>query len=194
MQLYKQLLLAALVAGLVGFSTTVSAGDGGYYPPQYGQGDGYDYAPVTEVIPVYNDVQVRTPRTQCWDEQVAYRQPNSPAGAVIGGLIGAALGNKLGKHGHRGHHGRRYYRHHRGASTVAGAAVGALVGNEISRANAPTRYGTEQRCQVVDEFTTHRELIGYDVRYRYNGRHYMTRTDSHPGDRIRVRVDVSPAW
>lgn len=191
MQLYKQLIVGALVAGLVGFSAWASAGDRGYYPDY---GESYDFAPVTSATPIYTDVQVREPRTQCWDQQVAYRQPASPAGAVIGGLIGAALGNKLGKHGH---HGRRYHRrhgHHRGASTVAGAAVGALVGNQISRANAPTQYVTEQRCQVVDEFTTRRELVGYDVRYFYNGREYLTRTDQHPGDRIRVRVDVSPAY
>ncbi|MFC6632298.1 glycine zipper 2TM domain-containing protein [Microbulbifer taiwanensis] len=189
MQLYKQLLAGALVAALVGFSARASAGDSGYYPD-----DGYDYAAVTEVTPIYTDVQVRTPRTQCWDEQVAYQQPVSPAGTVIGGLIGAAIGNNLGKRGHRGRHHYRHYRHQRGASTVAGAAVGALVGNQISRASAPTRYVTEQRCQVVDEFVTHRELVGYDVRYRYNGREYLTRTDQHPGDRIRVRVDVSPAF
>ncbi|WP_323844894.1 glycine zipper 2TM domain-containing protein [Microbulbifer magnicolonia] len=190
MQLYKQLLAGAVVAALVGFSACAGAGDSGYYPYP-GADEGYDYANVTEVTPVYTDVQVRTPRTQCWDEQVAYQQPASPAGAVIGGLIGAAIGNNLGK---GGHHRRHYYRHHRGASTVAGAAVGALVGNQISRANAPTQFVTEQRCQVVDEFTTRRELIGYDVRYRYNGRHYLTRTDQHPGDKIRVRVDVSPAF
>ncbi len=189
MKLYKQLLIAALVAGLVGFSAWASAGDSGYYYPD----DGYDYAPVTGVTPIYTDVQVRTPRTQCWDEQVAYRQPGSPAGALIGGLIGAAVGNKAGRHGH--HHGWRYHhRGNRGAATVAGAAVGALIGSEISRANAPTQFVTEQRCQVVDEFTTQRELVGYDVRYRYNGREYLTRTDQHPGDRIRVRVDVTPAW
>lgn len=191
MELYKQLVVGLLVAGLVGFSAWASAGDGGYYGG-YG-GDGYDYAPVTEVIPVYQEVQVRSPRTQCWDEQIVYKQPRSAAGAVIGGLIGAAIGNKVGRHGH--HHGWRYHRRgNRGAATVAGAAVGALVGNEISRANAPAQYGTQQRCQVVDEFTTRRDLVGYDVRYNYNGREYMTRTDRHPGDRIRVRVDVTPAW
>ncbi|MBB3063355.1 glycine zipper 2TM domain-containing protein [Microbulbifer rhizosphaerae] len=189
MQIRKNLLFAGLVAGLVGFSTTAAAGDYGYYPGDYG--DSYDYARVTDVTPVYTDIQVREPRTRCWDEQVAYRQPGSPAGAVIGGLIGAAIGNKAGGHGHRGRH---YYHHSRGASTVAGAAVGALLGNEISRASAPTQYAIEQRCQVVDEYTTRRELVGYDVRYRYNGRHYMTRTDRHPGDRIRVRVDVAPAF
>lgn len=192
MSLRKPFLAAALVAAFIGFSAAASAGPNGYYPYP-GPDDGYDYAPVTEVIPVHRDIQVRTPRTQCWNEQVAYRQPSSPAGALIGGLIGAAIGNKAGRHGH---HGRRYYHHHsnRGAATLAGAAVGAVIGSSVSRANAPVQYGTQQRCQVVDEFTTQREIVGYDVRYHYNGREYLTRTDRHPGDRIRVRVDVSPAW
>lgn len=33
---------------------------------------------------------------------------------------------------------------------------------------------------------------GYNVTYEYAGRRYQTRTDYHPGDRIRVRVDVRP--
>jgi hypothetical protein len=32
----------------------------------------------------------------------------------------------------------------------------------------------------------------YDVTYEYAGRQYVTRTDHHPGDRMRVRVDVRP--
>ena len=32
----------------------------------------------------------------------------------------------------------------------------------------------------------------YDVTYEYNGRQYTRRMDYHPGDRVRVRVDVSP--
>ncbi|WP_444944693.1 glycine zipper 2TM domain-containing protein [Microbulbifer sp. ZKSA006] len=183
MQLYKQLIAGMAVAALVGLSSTANAGPQGY------AADGYDYARVTEVIPVYTDVQVITPTTQCRDEQVAYRAPTSPAGTVVGGLIGAAIGNNLGDHGHRG----RHHSHHRGGATVAGALVGALVGNQISRANAPVHYATESRCQVVDQYSTRRELVGYDVRYRYNGQVYLTRTDHHPGDRIRVRVAVSPA-
>lgn len=193
MQLHNKLLIAGLVAGLVGFSALAAAGDSGYYPhTQYGYSDPYDYARVTQVIPVYQDIQVRRPVTQCWDQQVAYRQPSSPAGAVIGGLVGAVVGNKLAKSSGRRH--PYYHRPHRGASTVAGAAMGALVGNEISRANAPTSYGTAQRCQVVEEFTSERQLVGYDVSYTYNGQSFMTRTDRHPGDRIRVRVDVTPAY
>src|SRR5690606_24831428 len=81
-----QLAFAGLTATLVGVSAHVAAGDSGYYPD-----DGYDYAAVTAVIPVYNDVQVVEPRTQCWDQTVTYQQP-SPAGAIIGGLIGLPSG------------------------------------------------------------------------------------------------------
>jgi uncharacterized protein YcfJ len=35
-------------------------------------------------------------------------------------------------------------------------------------------------------------VVGYDVTYEYMGRQFVTRTDYHPGDRIRVRVDVRP--
>jgi hypothetical protein len=35
-------------------------------------------------------------------------------------------------------------------------------------------------------------LQGYDVTYEYANRTYRTRTNYHPGDRIRVRVDVQP--
>ena len=33
---------------------------------------------------------------------------------------------------------------------------------------------------------------GYEVTYRYRGEVYRTTTDYHPGDRIRIRVDVTP--
>ena len=32
----------------------------------------------------------------------------------------------------------------------------------------------------------------YDVTDEYNGRRYTRRMDYHPGERVRVRVDVSP--
>lgn len=186
-QLVKWLAFAAFTAVLVGLSTTSAAGESGYYAGN----DGYDYAMVTGVTPIYNDIQVVEPRTHCWDQTVTYQQP-SPAGAIIGGLLGAAVGRNLGK-GH-GHHRRYHHRGSRGASTVAGAAVGAVIGSSISRSTAPVQYGTEQRCEVVEEVSTRRELIGYDVNYRYNGQEFITRTDRHPGDRIRVRVDVTPVW
>lgn len=187
-RIVKQLAFAGLTAAFVGLSATAAAGESGYY----GGNDGFDYAVVTGVTPIYNDIQVVEPRTRCWDQPVTYQQV-SPAGAIIGGLIGAAVGRNVVK-GHR-HHYRRYHDHGRkAAGMVAGAAVGTAIGSAISRGNAPVQHGTQQQCQVVEEVSMRRELIGYDVNYRYNGQEYITRTDRHPGDRIRVRVDVTPAW
>ena len=36
-------------------------------------------------------------------------------------------------------------------------------------------------------------IEGYDVTYEYAGREYVTRMPYDPGERIRVRVDVTPA-
>ena len=47
-----------------------------------------------------------------------------------------------------------------------------------------------QRCRTVDQTTD--VIQGYDVRYRYQGREYMTRTATDPGSRIRVDVSVLP--
>ncbi|WP_226664986.1 glycine zipper 2TM domain-containing protein [Microbulbifer aggregans] len=190
LQSIKRLAFAGLTAAMVGVSAIATAGESGYYEGQ----DGYDYAIVTGVTPIYNDIQVVEPRTRCWDQPVTYQQP-SPAGAIIGGLIGAAVGRNIGgdRHRHRRHHWRHDHSS-KGAKTVAGAAVGAVIGSAISRGNAPVQHGTQQQCQVVEEVTMRRELVGYDVNYRYNGQEFITRTDRHPGDRIRVRVDVTPVW
>ncbi|MBN8431068.1 hypothetical protein JF535_09425 [Microbulbifer salipaludis] len=185
---FQQLAFAGLTASLVGFSAQGVAGPSGYYEGQ----DGYDYAIVTGVTPIYNDIQIVEPRTQCWDQPVTYQRP-SPAGAIIGGLIGAAVGRDAARgyrHGYGRH--RHYHRGNKGAGTLAGAAVGAAIGSAISQQTAPVQYGTQQQCRVVEEVSTRRELVGYDVNYRYNGQEYLIRTDRHPGDKIRVRVDVTP--
>jgi uncharacterized protein YcfJ len=47
-----------------------------------------------------------------------------------------------------------------------------------------------QNCRTVDSTTD--VVQGYDVRYRYQGREYVTRTLTDPGDRIPVDVSVVP--
>ena len=47
------------------------------------------------------------------------------------------------------------------------------------------RYGGYSR-------TGNGNASAYDVTYEYAGRRYTRRMDYHPGDRVRVRVDVSP--
>ena len=77
--------------------------------------------------------------------------------------------------------------------------VGGMAGREIYESSQRDRQ--QARVTVCDPVRAdaYREeayrdaqddVIGYDVTYRYGGREYTTRTDHHPGDRIRVRVDV----
>jgi len=63
----------------------------------------------------------------------------------------------------------------------AGYTSGRARGYEVERCE--TRYVTQED----------KEIDGYYVTYRYAGREYTTRTQEHPGKRIRVRVDVTPA-
>lgn len=110
---------------------------------------------------------------------------------VIGGIAGAVLGSKVGS-------GSGRY-----VGTAVGSMVGGMAGRGIYEANRRERdayvtvcepdpyrsgdvggydaYGRDARDQAVDR---------YDVTYEYAGRQYTTRTSYHPGDRIRVRVDV----
>jgi uncharacterized protein YcfJ len=47
-----------------------------------------------------------------------------------------------------------------------------------------------QRCRTIETSTD--TIQGYDVRYRYHGREYVTRMAYDPGDRIPVDVSVQP--
>ncbi len=161
----------------------------------------YDYARVVDVDPIFRNIRVSTPRRECWNEtryqEVRYsegpREPHRAAGSMIlGGLIGAAIGNQIGSGG-----GRR-------AATVAGAVIGTAVGHDAA-ANRQDRFGNYgrrdyrearpyevERCDVRYDDQYERRIEGYRVTYVYNGRTHTTRMPYDPGDRIRVRVDVLP--
>jgi len=160
-------------------------------------GPQYEYARVVNVEPLVREVRVTTPRQECWTEtryeQVEYggRTVHPAAGSMIlGGIIGAALGNQIG-----GGDGRR-------AATVAGAIIGSAIGHDVAERRNGGRYSdTEysetrpydvQRCQVRYDESHERRIDGYRVTYVYNGREFTTRTPYDPGDRIRVRVNVEP--
>ena len=152
----------------------------------------FDYARVVEVRPIIETTHQPVSREECWSEPVTYREParyqgssRNRAPAVLGGIIGAAVGNQFGS-------GRG-----RDAATVAGAALGYSLVRDSQRHDVRyvggqhyTRY--EDRCRVLTEHRREESVVGYDGAYRYNGRVEWTRTDYHPGDRIQVRVDVQP--
>ena len=156
------------------------------YDSRY-DGDGYDYARVVDVEPLMTRVRVSTPERECWDETRVDdrdRARTSAGGALIGAVIGGVIGHQIGS-------GRG-----RDAATAAGAVIGAGVGAhqaERRAGNLPQREYTVQRCDTRYSDHWEERIDGYRVTYVYNGRRQVTQLPYKPGDRIRVRVDVSPA-
>ena len=147
----------------------------------------YGYADVLRVDPVYEYYQVNEPREECYDERVVRHEPGGgdpTGGTILGAIIGGVVGNQVGSGSGRA------------AATAAGAAIGGAVGHNVDRNNGgPGRSyeGAERRCRLVDEPREEQRIAGYDVEYRYRGEVYMSRLDYDPGDRLRVRVSVTPS-
>lgn len=49
------------------------------------------------------------------------------------------------------------------------------------------------QCDTFENFHDEEVIDGYNVKYRYNGRVYHTRTENDPGKRMQVRVSVVPS-
>ncbi|EAR10363.1 glycine zipper domain-containing protein [Reinekea blandensis] len=111
-----------------------------------------------------------------------YRSSSSagPAGAIIGGAIGAHVGSNAGRSSESAI-----------AGAIAGGVIGGLIGNEIDRDNTTIHYRQERECDREYRYER-RTLIGYEVRYRYNGREFRILTDEHPGRYVQLRVEVEP--
>ncbi|QAU23636.1 glycine zipper 2TM domain-containing protein [Dyella sp. M7H15-1] len=152
-------------------------------PPSAGGGDNahYAWADVLRVDPVYSVVQTTTPTQQCYDQQVTQQTPsNKGIGTVLGAVVGGVLGSTIG-------HGRGNT-----AAIVGGAVAGGAVGNSVS-SGGQTYTSDQTVCQPDSQVTQQRQIIGYDVEYRYHGDVYMSRLSYDPGERLRVRVNVAPA-
>lgn len=155
-----------------------------------------DRARVIATHPVYEQIPVT--REECWnDRQRGYEErrvtrtdtgaPIGP-GTVLGAIVGGVAGHQMGRG--RGND----------AATVGGAIVGGLIGNQVDRDNAGGPPVTEvervpverdvRRCRTVDE--VREATVGYDVRYEYNGRQFVTRMPSDPGRFVRVHVELQP--
>ena len=189
-------------------ATPVGAQDRG---PSVPEAIHYGWADVLRVDPVYDDTpgdaganptgsaETAEPKQECYEEQVLQDpgQASAPSdsggkrvgGTIIGALVGSLIGSRFGKGD-----GRK-------AATAAGAVAGGVIGNNVA-ANSndaparPPRYTTQRRCRPVDGTGTgagQRRLVGYDVEYRYRGEVYNARMNTDPGDRMRVKVTVTPA-
>ncbi|MCX7544289.1 glycine zipper 2TM domain-containing protein [Marinicella gelatinilytica] len=130
------------------------------------------YGKVIEVRPVYERVSIPERQRVC--ERPQYREPRAnTGGAILGGIIGGVLGNQIG-----GGSGRD-------AATAVGVIAGATVG-----ANQPSHRQQRPRCYTDTRYREERQLSGYDVTYEYQGQWYDTFMTRHPGDRVRLAVDV----
>lgn len=139
------------------------------------------YAPVVRVFPIKQTEVYRQPREKCYREHVEVPERSSATGTVVGGLLGAAIGNKLG-------HGSS----NRKVGTVAGAVLGATVGHGISESRAGSRVESRDICETVYDESSAERVVGYDVQYRFDGKTYTTRMNHDPGDSIELRVNAYP--
>jgi uncharacterized protein YcfJ len=158
-----------------------------------------DRARVVSSRPVFERIPVS--REECWNDRVrGYEEhrvtrtdtgapigPGTVLGAIVGGVAGHQVGNGRGNT----------------AATIAGAAIGGVVGNQVDRQNGMVggpvdtveveRVPVErnvQRCRTVQEVRD--ATVGFDVRYEYHGREFMTRMPHDPGRFVPVRVDLQP--
>jgi uncharacterized protein YcfJ len=146
----------------------------------------YEYARVVEVEPRYQNVREPVEREVCWDEEV--REPvrghkRSATPTIVGAIIGGVIGNQFGSG-----NGRR-------AATVAGAALGGSIGRDTarqSRHRGDYYVTSRERCTIQRDYVERSIVNGYRVGYEYGGDIHYTTMQNHPGDRIRLRVAVTP--
>ncbi len=148
----------------------------------------YTTAPVLESRAVYELVEVSTPQEQCWEEETVVNRYRGGGGSktpvLVSTILGGAIGNAVG-------HNKSNQR----VGAVIGAMLGHSIGRDIMRRNerpSSREYQTTQRCETVYQQHEEERLVGYRVTYLFNGEEYSVRTNTDPGEEIRVRVDVQP--
>lgn len=175
---------AALAMGMSACNRDASAdaglANGSSSAEAAGADAGTRYARVVSVDPVRKTVT--NPRQVCHDEVVTHSEPpkdqHQIAGTAIGAVAGGLLGNQVG--GGKG----------KTLATVAGAVAGGYAGKKIQekRQHANVTTTTERQCETVNDTST--KVVGYDVRYEYNGVTRTVRMDHDPGDRVQVQEGV----
>jgi uncharacterized protein YcfJ len=170
---------AALAMGISACNRDASA-DAGLANGSSSADAGAKYARVVSVDPVRKTVN--NPRQVCHDEVVSQSTPpkdqHQIAGTAIGAVAGGLLGHQIG--GGKG----------KTLATVAGAVGGGYAGKKIqeSRQHANVTTSTVRKCETVNDSST--KVVGYDVRYEYNGVTRTVRMDHDPGDRVQVQEGV----
>ena len=141
------------------------------------QAQATEYGRVVSATPITQQVSV--PQQVCQDQQVAVQAPNSGAGALIGAIAGGVLGHTVGAGGGKV------------LATGAGVVAGSIIGDRVESNANPHAMQTVRSCGTA--YSTQNRVVGYNVEYEYRGQHYTTQTQSPPGRRIALNVQVEPA-
>jgi len=150
----------------------------------------YAKGKVVEVIPVYEKSYVKDYSDRCnHDHPSQYssstysssrysHHDDQAVSTVVGATIGGVVGNRIFKNSRL-----------KNAGTLAGVIVGAAIGNDIRVSHYGRKnYRSHKKCRVVRKPV--KTLVGYQVTYRYQGELFSTRTQSHPGRKIAIKVRV----
>ena len=178
---------AVLLAGLASFTSLAQAG------PTHSRIDSSHmvHAKVLEVRPVYREVRISVPVEECWQEPVTRHHHveyggNRTAATLAGGLLGGIIGHQFGK-------GRGQK-----VSTALGTIIGAHVGHDAlgrsGHGKTTTYTSYERQCSQHQQVSYEQQLDGYQVTYRHGGKDYTTQMPYDPGDRIKLKVTVSPVF
>ena len=137
-------------------------------------------ARVIDSRPVYESANQRQ---ECWNPSAGHyeevreqEKTNIGKGAAVGAVAGGVLGHQVDS----------------GTGTAAGAILGGILGHQVER----RRDRDEQtdldrsRCRVVGG-TSSGGVAGYDVRYEFEGREYVTRMSNDPGRRLVPGRDIN---
>ena len=186
-------IVSILASGMMLFASSSFAQSPSHSVSVRDDGSRFGWADVLRVDPVYDEAPaVQQSAQPCYEEQVPLRTSPSgddsakrTTGGVLGAIVGGILGHQFGKGD-----GRKI-------ATAGGAVAGAVVGSNVAADNArgekedAPKYTIERRCPGTDAGSRH--IAAYDVEYRYRGDVYTSRLTYDPGDRIRVKVSVTPA-
>ncbi len=118
--------------------------------------------------------QVAIPQRVCHTEQISYQQPSSGAGAFLGALAGAAIGNSVGGRGAE-----------RAAATAIGMVGGAVIGDRVEGPGGE-RVQNVERC-IMQNFMENR-TSGYQVLYEFAGKQYSVQMAQDPGATIALQI------
>lgn len=145
-------------------------------------------APVVDVTPIVSQRTVRHPVRHCtttgyredYDQPHRHDSRSYFVPSLFGGLVGGLVGNQFG-----GGRGKK-------ALTIVGALAGSSIARDAARSRDRDRYPTEI-CRTSYQTEVQDDVTAYDVTYEYAGRHFHKRMNTHPGDTVRVQVDLEPA-